>query len=196
VHNITRGLGGLKLLAVGIAALAVLSVSAGAMSLALFTDDVDVANNAFTTGTIVLSPNPTSALFSVSTMMPGDATYGQLTVTNGGSAQLRYAMTTSATDTDNKHLATAVNLEIRQKASGTCSADFTGTVVLASTALSSAAFGNPTQGAQTGDRTLNASANEIFCFKASLPLVTGNAYQGATTTATFTFAAEQTANNP
>jgi hypothetical protein len=63
-------------------------------------------------------------------------------------------------------------------------------------ALSAAAFGDPSQGGQAGDRTLAGGANEDLCFAWSLPLASGNGYQGATTTTTFTFNAEQTANNP
>ena len=55
--------------------------------------------------------------------------------------------------------------------------------------------GDNTQGAQAGDRALAASGSETLCFRASLASSTGNAYQGATTTATFTFDSEQTANN-
>jgi len=57
-------------------------------------------------------------------------------------------------------------------------------------------FGNPAQGAQAGDRNLAVSASETLCFRVALPLSTGNAYKNAATTATFTFDAEQTANNP
>ena len=56
--------------------------------------------------------------------------------------------------------------------------------------------GDPTQGSQAGDRTLNATANEVLCFYVSLPLSAANSSQGASTTTTFTFDAEQTANNP
>jgi len=57
-------------------------------------------------------------------------------------------------------------------------------------------IGNPAQGAQTGDRTLAASANEILCFNVKLPASTGSSYQGLSTTATLAFQAEQTSNNP
>ena len=57
-------------------------------------------------------------------------------------------------------------------------------------------FGNPAQGNQAGDRSLAAAANEQLCFVATLPLATGNAFQNATTTVSFTFDAEQTKNNP
>jgi hypothetical protein len=36
----------------------------------------------------------------------------------------------------------------------------------------------------------------VLCFRVSLPLTTGNALQGITSAASFTFDAEQTANNP
>lgn len=184
-----------KLLAIGLTALAVTSIAAATMvSMALFTDDATVDNNDFTAGTIDISTTPATALFNVGAMMPGDSVYGQLNVANGGTGQLRYAMTSSSTD-DSQHLADAVMLEIRVKAAGTCAGDFTGSVVMSSTALSGAAFGDPGTGSDTGDRVLNASASENLCFKASLAGSTPDSYQGATTTTTFTFNAEQTANN-
>jgi hypothetical protein len=57
-------------------------------------------------------------------------------------------------------------------------------------------LGNPAQGAQAGDRTLNAGANEVLCLQVSLPLSSSDTYQGRTTTATLAFIAEQTAHNP
>jgi hypothetical protein len=117
------------------------SVLAVGGSLALFTSTPTLGGNAFTTGTVVLGLNPTTALL------------------------------------------------------GTSCAVFDGASVYTGM-LSAAAFGNLAQGAQAGDRMLNAAANETLCFQASLPVATGNAYQGAATTTTFTFSAEQTANNP
>ena len=51
-------------------------------------------------------------------------------------------------------------------------------------------------GADAGDRILAASGSERLRFKVTLPLSTGNAYQGTTCTVAFVFDAEQTANNP
>ena len=82
------------------------------------------------------------------------------------------------------------------KTLGTSCAAFDGTIVLAATALNGAAIGSTTQGAQAGDRTLAGCANEVLCFRVSLPLATGNTLQGMTSAVTFTFDAEQTANNP
>jgi spore coat-associated protein N len=173
--------------------LSVASVGAGAFSLALFTSQATVDANAFTAGTIILGLNPATALLTASAMMPGDTINGTLVVSNTGTGQLRYAMSSSSTNTDGKGLAAQMTLAI--KTLGTSCAVFDGTS-LYSAALSAAAFGSNAAGAQAGDRTLNAAASETLCFRAVLPIGTGNAFQGATTTTTFTFDAEQTANNP
>ena len=128
--------------------------------------------------------------------MPGDVEFAELTVSNSGTAQLRYAMTASSSTTEPFDLADVATVAVREKAAGSCAADFTGTVVVSSTTLASAAFGDSAQGDQIGDRSLAASASEIFCFRVELPTGTGNDYQGVSTTATFTFHGEQIANNP
>ena len=171
------------------AGLTTLSLGAGAFSLALFTDSAN-ATGAFTTGTIDIATSP-SALFTVTAAFPGDSGSATLTVANNGTGALRYAMTTSATNADSKALRDQLQLTIK---AGTCPGS--GTALYGAGALSSAALGDVTQGSQAGDRTLAASATEDLCFLWSLPSATGNAYQNATTTATFTFDAEQTANNP
>jgi len=168
------------------------SIGAGALSLAVFTDSKAVAGNAFTTGTIVLGVSPASALLTSSNMMPGDALNGTLVVSNSGTGALRYAMTSASTNLDTKGLMNQLTLTV--KTLGTSCALFDGTSVYTG-ALASALFGDPTQGAQAGDRTLAGAGSESLCFRATLPLATGNAYQNATTTTTFTFQAEQTANN-
>ena len=162
-------------------------------SLALFADSDALGANAFTTGTIVLGLNPTTALLTSSALMPGDNVNGTLVVSNTGTAQLRYAMSSSSTNTDGKGLAAQMTLTI--KTLGTSCATFDGTSLF-SGALSAAAMGSNAAGAQAGDRTLAAGASETLCFRASLPLASGNTFQNATTTTTFTFDSEQTSNNP
>lgn len=56
-------------------------------------------------------------------------------------------------------------------------------------------LGAATSGEDSGDRTLASSAAETLCFRVSLASDTGNTFQGAASTATFTFASEQTKNN-
>jgi len=162
-------------------------------SLAIFTSTPTLGGNVFTTGTVILGLNPTTALLTSANMMPGDTLAASLVVSNTGTGQLRYAVTSASTNADAKNLMNQLTLTV--KTLGTSCAVFDGTS-LYSGALSAAAFGNPAQGAQAGDRVLNGAANETLCFQANLPAATGNAFQGATTTTTFTFSAEQTANNP
>ncbi len=191
-------LGRTRFLAVTTLGLAVVSGGAGAFSLALFTDTAQVTGNSFTTSTIDINASPASAAVSLSNMMPGDTTNGTITVSNGassGGAQLRYAMTSTSTNDDSKNLRDQLNVVVKTRdvAADACT-DFTGTE-LYNGSLGSAGFGSTAQGSQTGDRTLNAAASEKLCFRVSLPLATGNSFQGAATTAQFTFTAEQTANN-
>lgn len=181
------GLGRRKLLA-GLLGLSIVSVGAGTFTLAIFTDTA-ASTGTFAAGTVDITSSPT-VVFTVANMMPGDTNTQALTIANAGTATFRYAMTAAATNT----LGTTLTLTVREL--GTSCAAFDGTTVLASTILNGATIGNPAQGPDTGDRTLAGASNEVLCFRVSLPLATGNALQGITSAATFTFDAEQTANNP
>jgi hypothetical protein len=163
-------------------------LGAGAMSLAVFTDS-DAAGSTWTTGTIILGVSPTT-VFTPGVVMPGDSGQQTVTVANTGTGALRYAMSSSATNTDSKDLRSQISLTID---AGPCGAT-TGSIY--SGTLQGAVIGSPAQGFQTGDRPVAAGVNDQLCFAWDLPLTTtGNAFQDATTTATFTFDAEQTQNN-
>jgi predicted ribosomally synthesized peptide with SipW-like signal peptide len=181
----------------------VVAASLGVASNAIFTDSQDVDANVFSTGTLDISTNPTTALVTYTpTMAPGDKVTNDITVTNGGSLQLRYAVT-STTTTD--PLAAQLDLTIWDEAEesdvGTeCESTPPVTKLYGPAALGSVAgihvIGDPDQGVQGGERTLAASpAYEVLCFQVELPLSSGNTFQDLDTTATFVFAAEQTANN-
>lgn len=190
-----------RLMLLGLAGLATVGLATGRLSLALFTDQ-ETVDGTFSTGSIVLDDVRIDALtLTTSALMPGDAVTDDVVVENDGTAQLRYAVTTASTNADAKGLRDVLTVAVKTidvTTPGTPCDNFDGTSVLAATALgaSGAGFGNPAAGAQAGDRTLNAAANETLCFRVSLPSGTGNAYQAATTTTTFTFDAEQTASNP
>jgi hypothetical protein len=171
-------------------AISILTVGAGSISLAQFTDS-DSSTWSFTTGTIDVNSNP-AVLTSITNMMPGDQSTQAVTISNDGSGDLRYAMSVAATNP----LGAALQLTVKaQDAGGGCAA-FSGSTVLAATALNGAGWGSSAQGANAGDRNLAAGTSEVLCFRVSLPLSTGNGLQGASSAATFTFDAEQTANNP
>jgi spore coat-associated protein N len=181
--------------------LGVLGLIAGTSTLAVFTDAATVGSNSFTTGTVDISTSPTSALVTYSSMTPGDTTTQSLVVSNAGTLQLRYAVSSAATNTDSKGLKDQLVLTIKTidvTTPGTPCDNFDGTQLYTGDldGTTGALVGSNAQGSQAGDRTLSASANETLCFRVNLPSSTGNAFQNATTTATFTFDAEQTANNP
>jgi spore coat-associated protein N len=177
------------LLALLVAGTALISATGATMSLALFTSTVAESAD-FTSGTIVLTLTPSSTLFNVPAMMPGDSISQVLTVKNDGTGDLRYALSSSFTDT--KGLAGQIDVTIAPTPN-TCA---NAAASIFAGKLSTVGFGNPLAGFQAGDRSLAHGATEYLCVKASLDILTPNAFQGATASSTFTFAAEQTANNP
>lgn len=164
---------------------------------AFFTDTASVGANTFTNGTVDLTTSPTTAAISYSNMAPGDVVTNPVTVGNAGSLAMRYAVSSTATNTDSKGLKDQLALTIKTEDSGGGCSAFTGTSLYTGDLDSTAGklIGDSATGAQAGDRTVAAGANEVLCVRATLPSGTGNAFQGATTTATFSFDAEQTKNN-
>lgn len=182
----------------------ILAVAAGARavtSLAVFTDTASVGANSFTAGDIELTASPASAVVSFTNMLPGDQVTQSLTVSNAGTNQLRYAMT-SQTSSGSDPFAAQLDLTIKTGVTTCDNANWTtdGTIIYGPGDLSTSAginvIGDPTQGADAGDRTINSAANEVLCVNVTLPLSTNNTFEGLSAEATFTFEAEQTANNP
>lgn len=189
----------------GIKALAVLALMVGMLSVlgvvsfALYTDSETIATNTFSSGGIDLTVSPGASLVTLSTppMAPGDQYTAPLTVGNGGTIELRYAMTSTTTE---DVLAGELVMSIKSGVTTCDDANWgaTGTSVYSGvlgTVATSNIFGSNAQGADTGDRTIAGGASEVLCFNVTLPLTATNASQGITSTATFTFDAEQTDNN-
>ncbi len=184
-----------------LASLAVLALAGGVFtvsSLALFTDSEDVTGNAFTTGSVDLTASPATAVVDAAGMAPGDQVTAPLDVANSGTLELRYSMASTTTE---DLLAAELVLTVKEGVTtcddGNWGAD--GTTLYAGplgSMAGTAVIGDPTQGGQTGDRVLAATATEPLCINVALPLSAGSAVEGQSTTATFTFDAEQTANNP
>jgi hypothetical protein len=183
------------------ATLTVASIGVGAVSMAFFASTAVVPANTFSTGSVIISTNPTTALITFAAMAPGDQVTAPITVTNGGTLALRYAISSVATNVDTKLLKDQLALTIKSGVSACNNIDWVtdGTVVYSGDLDSSAGnlVGDPATGADTGDRVLPPTTGntEVLCFNVSLPGATGAAFQLASTTATFTFAAEQTKNN-
>jgi predicted ribosomally synthesized peptide with SipW-like signal peptide len=189
-------------LAAAAAGLTAIVAATTAGTLAYFTDSDNVGANVFTAKTISLSTNPTSALVTLTTMMPGDTVTAPIVVTNdAGSDALRYAISSVATNTDTFGLRDQLVLTVKTidaTVPATPCDNFDGTQLYTGDLDSSDGkiVGDAATGAQGGDRDLAVGGSETLCFRVALPTSTGNAFKLATTTATFTFAAEQTDNNP
>lgn len=160
---------------------------------ATFTDS-GTAQSTFTAGTVDLLVSGEAddayafTAIEMSNMKPGDVKYAPLTIANNGTLGFSYTMATSATNTDSKALRDQLTLGIR-KVTDAATCDSAGVGYAASVdvltvegALSAAAVSS---------RSLASSTNEVLCFKVELPSASGDTYQGATTTATFTFSATQ-----
>ncbi len=170
---------------------------------AFFTDTKVGGDNVFTSGTVILNTSPITGTITLLNMAPGDEFTVPVTVTNAGSLPLRYAVTSVATD-DGKALMGQLDLAIKFHATSAAGCDEAGFPLFGESIRANGdlgslvglnVIGDPAEGDDTGDRTLAASDLEVLCLNIKLPDATGNAFQAATTTATFTFAAEQTANN-
>lgn len=179
---------------VGLLMAGVLAGAPWAFTQAVFSDTQAVGSNTFSTGTVDISTSPTSALVTFSSMAPGDKVTAPITVSNAGTLQMRYAMATSISGSTT--LSDALTLAVKHGVTTCTNGGFAtdGTSVYSGT-LTAGAIGDPAQGSQAGDRTLNASANEVLCFQVSLPTSASNSVQNLSATATFTFSGEQTANN-
>lgn len=185
---------------ISLLALGVVAGAPWAVTHAIFSDTASAGSNTFTTGTVDLSLSPATAVVGYANMAPGDATTASLVVTDGGTLELRYAISASATNPDGLGLKDQLALTIKTidvTTPGSPCSDFDGTQLYAGDldGTTGALVGASTQGADPGDRVLAASGSETLCFRVSLPPTTGDAYQGASTTASFTFDAEQTAGN-
>jgi hypothetical protein len=195
-----------KLFALGLTTVAAGSLALGTMlSSALYTD-TRTDQSTFTTGTIILDATKIAAMdLTSAAMMPGDTKTSSVEVENDGSAQLRYSVAQTSTNVDTKNLRDALTVVVKTEdtaagafgTDGDYCDDGNGTSLHASAALGAAGnlVGDPTQGSQAGDRTLAAGAHDVLCFYVSLDISAPNSSQGSSTTTTFSFAAEQTANN-
>lgn len=176
-----------------ILSLGLLSGLVWAGTFATFTDS-GTASSTFTAGTVdlLLSGETDDAYaftaIEMSNMKPGDVKYAPLTIANAGTLAFSYTMATSATNADTKALRDQLTLGIRKVAStATCDSAGVGygaslDTMTASGALSAAAISS---------RSLAVGANEVACFRVELPSTANDTFQGATTTATFTFSATQ-----
>lgn len=155
--------------------------------MAAFTDQESTTDSAFDSGDVDLVLGTTTALVTYTNMKPGDTTGPQsLLVTNNGSLDLAYTMSTSmVTDTGTPLLGDELDLTIWEDVSqngcvapstGDDSAELYGGADLNDGAL--------------GSRSLSAGTNETLCFEVDFPSASTGP-MSATADATFVFDATQ-----
>ena len=120
-----------RLLGLVIGALGVVSLGAGQLSLAVFTDQ-ETVNGTFSSGSVILDDVKIDALtLSTAGMVPGDTVTDDVVVENDGSVQLRYALSTASTNPDTKALRNVLTLTVKEidaTTPGTPCNDFDGVV--------------------------------------------------------------------
>ena len=171
--------------------LGLLSGAVWAGTFATFTDS-GTATSTFTAGTVDLlvgaEVDDAYAFSSIemSNMKPGDVKYAPLTIANNGTLGFAYTMATGVTNTDGKGLGGQLTLGIKKVASEVA-CDSAGYLASLDTMTAEAAL----SAGAVASRSLAAAASEVACFRVELPSGSGDTFQGATTTATFTFSATQ-----
>lgn len=160
---------------------------------ATFTDS-GTADSTFTAGTVdLLISGETDDAYAftsieMSNMKPGDVKYAPLTIANAGTLGFSYSMATSATNADTKALRDQLTLGVKKVVdAATCDSAGVGYAASLDTMTASGAL----SAGAIASRTVAAGANEVACFRVELPSTSGDTFQAATTTATFTFSATQ-----
>lgn len=147
------------------------------------------SNISFTSGTVDVHAAPTSAMFSLRDVAPGDSRYGALTISNAGTLGFGYKLSATTTNADGKNLASQLHAEARS-VSGPCDA-----ASFAESRDTIASPGTLDELASASSRRIAPGRSEVACFKVSLSLDAGNRYQNATTTATFSIEATPAETN-
>jgi hypothetical protein len=168
--------------------LVLLTVGLGVKLVPVSPAPVERSHPEFQISTLDLTGEHRVAVLTGEGMAPGDTVSGALTLANPARAALSYRMVNGIVATTDE-LAAALILDIR--AVGTSCDDFDG-VGLYHGPLATASIGRPPADA----RPLAGASAEILCFRAELPIETGNAAQGAAATASFRFDVEWAAETP
>jgi predicted ribosomally synthesized peptide with SipW-like signal peptide len=189
----------LRLVAGAISLVTATAGLAGVATNAWFTDTDTITANTFSSGTVSLTATPATSALTLTNMAPSDTVTAPITVTNAGTLAQRYAVTSGTTENT---LAAQLDLTIKSGVTTCTTGAFgaSGTIIYGPADLGSTTptkvVGDSAVGSQAGDRPLAVSANEVLCLQVSLPLGTNDTFQSLTSTATLTFNAEQTINNP
>ena len=134
-------------------------------------------------------------------LTPGDTARGSHTVANSSRQSLRYAVSSTSANDDGKAvrdvlLVTIKTADLDSGSAASCDRFDGPTLYDGPLGADTAGFGDGRMGNQSGDRLLAPGQRETLCIEINMSLDTGNEYQGATTSTTWTIVAEQAAGNP
>ena len=177
-------------------ALALTGATAGSlMAAASFTGTADSDGNTFSSGTVkITSKAASNTSLSLTGMVAGDLLTAPLTVSNEGSLPMRYSL---ASTTSEDLLAGQLQMTVKTGVAACTDTGFTaGGTTLYGPGKVGSTQGVPVVGEAAGGpapaaRTVAAGAQEVLCVQVQLPMNADNSVAGRTTTATFTFTAEQ-----
>lgn len=196
-------------LRIGAASAALVGLSAVSLtnlaSSALLTDSKTAGPATVTSGNVSLALGSTTfSNLAAGASAPGDAQYTILTVTNGGSLQMRYSATLNWSTSNALTQAMQFGVIKVATSSSTCDGTLAWSTAVDSTTYlakdvtasgtSVALFGSSAAGAQAGDRTLAAGGVEHLCVRELEPS-TYSTNSVLSSDVSITFDAEQTANN-
>ncbi len=168
---------------------------------ALFTASTAAPAQDVNTGTVVVGvtgPAGGSATISFASAFPGASVVQPLSVSNAGSLELRYAVS-SQVASGSAALAEALRWTVRSGVTDCSSSGFaaSGTQVfdgVLATSTKTAKIGDPAPGAQAGDRLVAAGASDVLCSRITLPTTAASSLQGLGLGVTLTVDAEQGRN--
>lgn len=184
-----------------IAAVLVLSVAGGAVTLALFSAQAAPSNNQFMAGTLVIEANrdngdtvpgpmyyigPGGGLYPTGYWAPGDEHHRVLQVENTGSLDAWLKHVRASLDAGSRYLADKLEVKV--------TSDPAGMVVLAQGTLGQ--FIDADQPFMGGPISADVGDVIDLHFWVKLPLNADNSYQSLSAVASFSVYAEQKAHNP
>jgi hypothetical protein len=178
------------------------TMSPGRGTTAFFSNATTTSANVFSAATVQVGGAAVTQLVTFSGLYPGATVYGTVTVQNGGTATLRYSVsTTTATDTA---LGQALQAYVRTDASNVATncTDAGFTLIGASdlyagnlgglAGASQNLVGDAADSSNAGNRVLGPGASDTtLCFKIELPLTASNTLQNKTVDVTFAFTGVQ-----
>jgi spore coat-associated protein N len=180
---------------------ALLSLSSFGSVYALFTASAGAPEQRLSTGTLgvgVTGPAGGSATISFASAHPGASVVQPLSVSNDGSLDMRYAVSSQAVS-GSAPLAEALRWTVRSGVTDCSAAGFeaSGTQLfdgVLATSTKTAKIGDPVQGAQVGDREIAAGAVDGLCSRVTLPTTAASNLQGLSVAVTLSYDAEQQRN--